>query len=221
MAHVNKQKLDLAELSKETYNQEAHITEAYSPLVIDAGSDHYDQAGNYDSNACGWLAVHAALHYSYYIGKLPERLLGAFKNHDLLPPKLKSMSGHVAPHERMTDANLRTLSDNLGIRITVYEKGAPTAYGDRLDFGVRLWLSQYHYTALIALKDDVGEHAERVVGFASRFPRLRYEAKQLVPLTAENYDRQLAASEIAADDATLAKALAVQYQIEEKYRGRK
>lgn len=93
-----------------TYETEAALTRAYGdgrgPLVLDGGSVFAQDAGgggrggghtSRHSNACGWLAIHAALHYADYLDRLPERLRVQLRAGMLGPAQLKLISGGGSP----------------------------------------------------------------------------------------------------------------------------
>lgn len=189
----------LDELAQPTYEMEACITSEIKPIVLDAGSMFYDKY-NKHSNSCGWLSIHAAIHFATFCAQnVPADLTMLLHSYKLLPTKLKIKSGEYGLNTRIKDENIRVLAKKLNIQILVWEFGQPNAFNEagskRLT--INLWLSMAHYCVLLQTKEEQIRARE----FVGLFPKFGYSVYQLDPAgdekSSEEIARLLQAEEIA------------------------
>ncbi len=180
------------DLSAATFQQEATLTSQVAPLVINAGSIFIDPWGDKHTDACGWLAVHAALQYAAYIEMLPIGLYKKLMSGAYTPTKLKILSDCTTFDTRMSDEHIKRLCAALNIDIVLWEKNAPVHFRETSPFRIDLWLTCYHYYAYIR---DAAEQS-RVTRFVAS-----------APFGGLSYDTLKPATQIA-QDAALARMIA-------------
>ncbi len=167
--YADNRKAQLA--SEKRYENEHH------PFIIDAGSQFIDDNGCTHHNACGWLSVHCALHYSYFTGELPDNLVSPLLNKQIIPAKLKEMCGVSSTIKKILPDNLRTIATKLNICIVVNNCNLTDTYGNKNQFTIHLWLSSEHYG--IRLTEHDYEPSIVAMVFVNQFQSLGYRARRL------------------------------------------
>ncbi len=179
------------------FDKEQSMLNHVRPCVIDANSIYYDKWGDRHTDACGWLSIHAALHYDLERGKLPQHLVKMWNEGMLTTTELKLLSKCNYTEERILPEEIATICTKLGIEIHVYHLlpgvGMGVDYYPRSDehiegmYHIDLWLSEAHYCVYISPSDAA--NAKR---FATKHKRCGYKYKVLNPLPSLAKDRKLA-----------------------------
>lgn len=181
------------------YEYEEQFAAHERPLVLDAGSAFTDKYGNVHTDACGWLAIHAAFHLLYSLGKLKSEHATMLINGQLRPEHLKLMLNWITDKNvRITDDDIDAIGIKLNLKIVVHEPGHQTArkYGKiRNAYQLHLYYFRAHYYVPID-KYDINIVEEHVDTWGNR---LNYTVMNLGDLCNISTDAKLA-REIADED---------------------
>ncbi len=173
------------------------------PWVIDPQSTFIDRWGNTHSDACGWLAIHAAIHYDIYrkYSAVPSNIKAMWDRGELCPSALKLKSGCNYTAERIQQSEITKLCKELDIGISEHfinttpgdVKHMATNYpiGEARNgkYYVDIWLTEgtWHYYAYIG-----GESSLEASQFALENKHYGYNYYQLDPLKELESDAELA-----------------------------
>jgi hypothetical protein len=199
---------DLDRLIIETFDQENRLTEHVKPLVIDAGSVRRDLRDMMHTDACGWLAIEAALLYAIYTEDIPVHLWKRARAGYLRFEYLKTSSGCTYSNSRISDKNIEQLSNELRIHIVVWEKCRPTSFNKLAPFRIDLWLTGAHYyvfirdtTQLQKVNEFVHNHIDHkyTVRFLAPEQDIQSDHDLAVMLSGASPDDQIATDECIAE----------------------
>lgn len=164
------------------------ITEYFRPTVIDSGMSFTDSFGRTHTNACGWLSVHAALHFKYAMGGLPTRLHNLLTCGGISPERLKLVSKCDNINARIDEYNQFTpIAHWLGVSIIVWIQGDPHIYGDYTT-SIHIWLTSGHHTAYVNPMCQQPNAEVFAKKFANKFPMFGYTAHTMEPLSVYIYN---------------------------------
>ncbi len=181
------------------YVKEDRESEALQPYVIDADSSFIDFWGDRHEDACGWLAVYAALLFDKHTGELTTYIKNMWDTISIT--QLKLWSGHLSRTGRILDngdGGFDGICKALLMRIREFSPltpNSPKIYGDSTyQHTIDLWLAAGHYTAY--LTPDKG------VGYRETFAKQYGHAFNL---TCGQYKRRTTDKELADNEAAAIK----------------
>ena len=175
--------------SEEIFEDSIHQMNAANFIFIDAGSVFSDGT-KIHRNACGWLAIHAALHYNAYMHQLSPPTSLKMIYYEYLPQKLKEYS---IPQSSRTDdyyfiecdlAHLTALSESriLHNPLKVHYRNIehilpplePQTSNSHQNM-IHIWLANHHYYAAIPGGRERLQYAQtktNVTAFVAKYPQL-------------------------------------------------
>lgn len=143
-----------------SHQYDASLVISEKPIVIDAGSTAYDEKGQLHKDACGFIALSAALQLMVAVGKIQGKFAERITKLEFSFDKLKLLLGIeknviIRHDDRIAKEDFDILGKCIGVKIIIREPGCRSVYGRKRNCPiVHLYYALSHYTVLIDGLDE-------------------------------------------------------------------
>jgi hypothetical protein len=185
-----------------SYEYDERIIMRERPVVLDGGSVFRDKHNILHTDACGWIAIHAALHLLLFCGLLPKKIADRLARGELAPGELKAISGTTQTDVRISREDFTAIGNAIGVQFVIHEPDMPSLRHQRFgkkrnSFQVHLYFALAHYTVNLRKFDE-----QILEEFTTVFRHLNYTVINLADQCYSESDRQLALRLANESDST-------------------